>query len=157
MSATKSEGYDGGGFNCVDAYDGATLSLELCDLTCECGFAVVEISAAGSAATISGCCIHDGASTGVSIHDGASATLENNNIHSNIGHCVQVAGEGTEVVLRGNCIHDGEEGGLLIVNKASATLENNTITDNDLPGVTIAGHSTATLNGNTIKLSLIHI
>ena len=83
MSAVKSEGYDGGGFNCVAAHDGAILSLELCDLTCECDLAVVEISNSETAATISDCCVHDGESGGVGIYDRASATLENNTITDN--------------------------------------------------------------------------
>jgi len=47
MSATKSEGYDGVGFSCVAAEDGATLSLEGCDLTCEGGAAVARSSFTG--------------------------------------------------------------------------------------------------------------
>jgi parallel beta-helix repeat protein len=114
MSATKSEGYDGDGFCCVDAYDAATLSLELCDLTCECDYAVVQISDSGTAATISSCCIHDGKEGGVVICRGASATLENNNIHSNTLNGVDVAGEGSEAVLRGNRIYEGKAEGVLI-------------------------------------------
>jgi parallel beta-helix repeat protein len=151
MSAVKSEGYDGGGFNCVFADGGATLSLELCDLTCEYDLAVVEISGAGSAAILSSCCIHDGKGGGVLICLGASATFENNNIHSNTECGVYVNGEGSEAVLRGNRIHDGKKEGVVICDGASATLENNTITDNDLTGFDIGGHTTATLTGNTIK------
>jgi parallel beta-helix repeat protein len=151
MSALKSEGYDGGRFNCVDADGAATLSLELCDLTCECDYSVVQISDAGSAVTISGCCIHDGKSNGVAIYKGASVTLENNNIHLNTEDGVAVQDEGSEVVLRGNSIHDGKETGVRILKGASATLDNNTITDNDLAGVIIEDHATATLTDNTIK------
>ena len=68
------------------------------------------------------------------ICDGASATLENNNIHSNTEAGVDVHGEGTEVVTRGNLIHDGKREGVRIATKASATLENNTITNNDIAG-----------------------
>jgi parallel beta-helix repeat protein len=151
MSAMKSEGYDGGGFCCVVAFGGATLSLELCDLTCEYQYSVVEISDSGSTATISSCCIHDGESNGVIVGDGASATLENNNIHSNTLFGVQVGDEGSKAVLRGNSIHDGKDTGVGICKGASAILENNTITDNDQAGVDIDDHATATLTGNTIK------
>jgi parallel beta-helix repeat protein len=151
MSALQSEGFAGNAFWCVAADDGATLSLELCDLTCECDDAVVAIGDAGTAATISGCCIHDGKETGVVIREGASATLENNNIHSNKESGVHVQDEGSEAMLRGNRIHDGKEEGVGICDGASATLENNTITDNDFQGVIIENHATATLIGNTIK------
>jgi parallel beta-helix repeat protein len=86
----------------------------------------------------------------VVIYDGASATLENNDIHSNTDDSVYVFGEGTVAVLRGNRIYDGEANGVAIYHKASATLENNTITDNDQAGVDIYQHATATLTGNTI-------
>jgi parallel beta-helix repeat protein len=111
----------------------------------------VQVEDEGSEAVLRGNRIHDGKSSGVSINDGASATLENNNIHSNVESCVQVYGEGSQAVLRGNHIQDGKMFGVSVSDVASATLENNTITDNDLSGVLIADHSTATLTGNTIK------
>jgi parallel beta-helix repeat protein len=120
-------------------------------MTGEGGDAVVEISDAGSAATISGCCIHDGERSGVAIGDGASAPLENKIIHSNTLGGVVVQDEGSEAVLRGNRIHDGKSSGVVIHDGASATLENNGITENDWAGVDIDGHATATLTGNTIK------
>jgi parallel beta-helix repeat protein len=152
MSAVKSEGYDGDGFNCVDAHAGATLSLELCDLTCECDdYAVVEISNSGTAATISDCCIHDGESGGVHITDGASATLENNNIHSNTQQGVTVQDEGSKAVLRGNRIHDGKESGVVIFEGASSTFENNNIYSNTLQGVGVQGKgSEVVMRGNHI-------
>jgi parallel beta-helix repeat protein len=150
MSATKSEGYDGGAFCCVLAGGGATLSLEGCDLTCQGDTAVAGFFDTETTGVMFGCCIHDGKGVGVVVVAGASATLENNNIHSNTEAGVQVQDEGSEAVLRGNRIHDGKGEGVFIVEGASATLESNTITDNDQTGVTIADHATATLTGNTI-------
>ena len=150
MSAVKSEGYDGEGFSCVLAEDEGTLCLEGCDLTCE-DQSVVEFSYAGTTARMSGCCVHDGKQGGVLIHGGASATLENNNIHSNTKVGVEVQDQGTVAMLRSNTIHDGMSTGVSINGQASATLENNTITDNDLAGVQLTRHATATLTGNTTK------
>ena len=98
--------------------------------------------------TISGCCVHDGMGTGVFINKEASATLENNNIHSNTKGGVQVQGEGTKAVLRDNRIHDGKSSGVSINDGASATLENNNIHSNTLIGVIVEGEgSQAVLRG----------
>jgi parallel beta-helix repeat protein len=151
MSAVKSEGFDGGAFGCVVVGDGATLSLEGCDLTCEGDAPVAQFMGNETTGVMFGCCIHDGKEGGLFIAERASVTLENNNIHSNTLGGVDVQGEGSDAVLRGNRIHDGKEMGVVISEGASATLENNTITDNDLSGVQLQLHATATLNGNTIK------
>ena len=135
----------------MDAEDGAALSLEGCDLTCDSNAAVTQFAQNETTVVMFGCCIHDGKGGGVLIAEGASVTLENNNIHSNNLHGVDVRDEGSEAVLRGNRIHDGKREGVFITVGASATLENNTITDNDLAGVQLQKHSTATLTGNTIK------
>ena len=85
---------------------------------------------------------------------GASVTLENNNIHSNTLHGVEVRGEGSEAVLRGNRIHDGEEQGVFIFEGASATLKNNNMnmdTCEVLHHCTYAYHKTnAVLRGDRI-------
>ena len=88
----------------------------------------------GSEAVLRGNRIHDGKKEGLVICAGASATLENNDIHSNTDAGVNVLGEGSEAVLRGNRIHAGKMSGVLIYDGASATFENNTITDNDREG-----------------------
>ena len=99
MSAVKSEGYDGVGFCCVAAVNGATLSLEGCDLTCEGDAPAVQFMGNETTGVMFGCCIHDGKSIGVGIAKGASATLENNDVHSNTDSGVNVNGEGSKVVL----------------------------------------------------------
>jgi parallel beta-helix repeat protein len=105
MSALKSEGYDGDTFSCVLAAGGATLSLEGCDLTCEGGAPVARFDQKETTGVMFGCRIHDGKECGVGIHGGASATLEDNDVHSNTNAGVFVQQESSEAVLRGNRIH----------------------------------------------------
>ena len=80
MSAMKSVGYDGDGFNCVYAHEGATLSLERCDITCE-DLNVIEIADENTMGPAVGCW---------SALNKAKATLENNSIHSDTNAGVQV-------------------------------------------------------------------
>jgi parallel beta-helix repeat protein len=152
MSATKSEGYDGGSFGCVTAGGRATLSLEGCDLTCEGDAAVAQFSLPETTGVMFGCCIHDGKEGGLFIAERASVTLENNNIHSNTLTGVRVLDEGSEAVLRGNRIHDGKAGGVLIDEGASATLENNNIHSNSRAGVQVEGEGSQVV----LRSNLIH-
>lgn len=50
----------------------------------------------------------------------------------------------------GNYLHHSKTYGTIILGNAKATIEDNIITDNDCAGISI-DHSTAILNGNTIK------
>jgi parallel beta-helix repeat protein len=161
MSVTESEGYDGDGLSCVAAGDGATLSLEGCDLTCESNAAVAQFLDNETTGVMFGCCIHDGKKAGVLIRDGASATLENNTITNNdlggVLNAVHSTATLTGNAIKGNgqCKIEQTEEELagwpeVIAAGASATLENNRIHDGKGEGVVIAVGASATLENNTI-------
>jgi parallel beta-helix repeat protein len=156
MSAVKSEGYGDGGFNCVAAAGGATLSLEGCDLTCEGGRPVAQFMGIKTTVVMFGCCIHDGKNAGVVIGAGASATLENNTITDNDLQGVQLHLHSTATLtgntIKGNgqCKIERTEEELATWPGAIATLYRS---PNGFPGVCAAVHSTVTMppGSNTIE------
>jgi F-box protein 11 len=79
---------------------------------------------------------------GIGVSSKATATLEDNDIHSNAYAGVHVQGEGTEVVMRKNRIYDGKQGGVVIRDKGKANLEDNDIHSNVLPGVIVRDEGT---------------
>jgi parallel beta-helix repeat protein len=74
--------------------------------------------------------IRDGKDAGVCIGDKATATLKDNDIHSNTQPGVVVNGDGSQALLKSNRIYDGKNGGVYIDTKATATLEDNDIHSN---------------------------
>ena len=154
MAAMKSKsGYDsvGCGFNCVCASAGGTLSLELCDLTCE-DAAIAGFVGITSSAVVVRCRIHNGNEGGVLICGGASATLENNTIFSNTLAGVQVRDEGSEGFLYCNRIFDGKETGVFICDGAHASMNKNIIHSNGLSNVYVSGEGTRAI----IRANIVH-
>lgn len=150
ITGAKSEGRKGEDTPCVQATQGSALCMERCYATCEDG-PVVMVSGTGTTASLSGCCIHDGASAGFFIFNQAKATLENNDIHSNVLSNVAVYHEGSEALLRNNRVRNGKHDGVRVYEKGLVTMERNIITGNDLEGVDIQDRSTLAFFGNTIK------
>ena len=150
MAAMKSKsGYDsvGCGFNCVCASAGGTLSLELCDLTCE-DAAIAGFVGITSSAVVVRCRIHNGNEGGVLICGGASATLENNTITVNdlagvdIYHQATATLVGNTIKGNGQCKIERTEEVLVEWTEEDVALYRS---PNGFPGVRVVGHSTITM------------
>jgi parallel beta-helix repeat protein len=63
----------------------------------------------GSQALLKNNRIYDGKDAGFYIDDKATATLEDNDIHSNTEPGVHVTDEGSQALLKNNRIHDGKD------------------------------------------------